>query len=78
MDRTCKICDRYEKCIQHFSYKPKEKGPLQRSIRRWENNFIKGLKETRLEDVNCVQMVQDRVQEHVSWVPWKVCNFVTS
>jgi hypothetical protein len=64
MNRTCQICGRHEKCIQNFSYKPKQKGPLQTSV---GGRIIlkKVLKETRSEDVNCIQLAQDRVQQHV-------------
>jgi hypothetical protein len=36
--------------------------PLARPTRRWEDNIKTDLKETRYEDVNWTQLVQDRVQ----------------
>jgi hypothetical protein len=42
--------------------RPKDKRPLGRRRRRWEDNIKMDLKEIRIEWVNCIHLAQDRVQ----------------
>jgi hypothetical protein len=42
--------------------RPKGKRPLGTSKRRWEDNIKLDLKETGIDEANCIQLAQDRVQ----------------
>jgi hypothetical protein len=41
--------------------RPKDKRPLGRPRRRWENNIKMDLKEIGIDGANWIQLVQDRV-----------------
>jgi hypothetical protein len=46
--------------------RPEGKRPLGRPRCRWEDNINAGLREIGIDEVNCIQLAQDRVQ-------WRAC-----
>jgi hypothetical protein len=60
MGGACSTHERHEKCIQNFIIKHKGKGLLGSSRRRWEDTIIMDLKETGLEVLDWLHLVQDR------------------
>jgi hypothetical protein len=47
--------------------KPEEKRPLDSHMCRWEGNINMDLKETGCEDVDWIQLIQDKVQCEFFW-----------
>jgi len=50
------------KCSKHFVWIPQMMGPLWRRRYRWEDNIKMDLRVRECEDVNLLQLAQDRIR----------------